>query len=83
MYRPEIKIVDCTIRDGGLMNDHRFSHDMVKELFHALAQAGVDYVELGYKCDKKQYAQADFGVWKFCDEADLRKVAYECDSKVS
>ena len=23
-YRPEIKVVDCTIRDGGLMNNHHF-----------------------------------------------------------
>jgi hypothetical protein len=21
MFRPEIKVLDCTIRDGGLMND--------------------------------------------------------------
>ena len=23
-YRPEIKVLDCTIRDGGLMNNHQF-----------------------------------------------------------
>ena len=23
-YRPEIKVLDCTIRDGGLINDHAF-----------------------------------------------------------
>jgi 4-hydroxy 2-oxovalerate aldolase len=83
MYRPEIKVVDCTIRDGGLMNNWNFSKEMVKEVFHGLAQAGIDYVELGYRVDKKQFSPADFGPWRFCDEADLRDVAYECDTKIS
>ncbi len=83
MYRPEITIVDCTIRDGGLMNDHRFDTAVVKDVFEALVAAGVDYCELGYKCDKKQYAVADFGPWKFCDEESLREVAYKCDTKIS
>ena len=26
-YRPEIKVLDATIRDGGLMNDHKFDHE--------------------------------------------------------
>ena len=28
-YREEIKVVDVTIRDGGLMNDHQFTDDVV------------------------------------------------------
>lgn len=83
MYRPEIRILDCTIRDGGLMNDHRFSTEMVKDVFEALAEAGVDYAELGYKCDKAQFSADDFGPWKFCDEESLREVARECGTKVS
>lgn len=83
MYRPEIKVVDCTIRDGGLMNNWNFSKEMVKEVFHGLAQAGVDYAELGYRVDKKMFSPEEFGPWRFCDEKDLRDVAYECDTKVS
>ncbi len=83
MYRPEIKVVDCTIRDGGLMNNWNFSKAMVKEVFDGLAKAGVDYVELGYRVDKKMFSPKEFGPWRFCDEEDLREVAYECDTKVS
>jgi len=83
MYRPEIKVMDVTIRDGGLMNDWHFSKPMVKEVFHGLAQAGVDYVELGYRADKKLFSQEQFGPWRFCDEEDLREVAYPCDTKIS
>lgn len=83
MYRPEIRILDCTIRDGGLMNDHRFSKEMVKDVFEAIAGAGVDYIELGYKSDKAQFSVDEFGPWKFCDEEALREVARDCDTKIS
>jgi 4-hydroxy 2-oxovalerate aldolase len=73
-YRPEIKIMDCTIRDGGLMNDHFFDLDFVKAVYAADVAAGVDYMEFGYKASKKLYAKDKFGCWKFCDEADLRRV---------
>ncbi|MFO7975933.1 MAG: aldolase catalytic domain-containing protein, partial [Candidatus Hydrogenedentota bacterium] len=83
MYRPEIKVLDCTIRDGGLMNNWRFDKAMVKDVFAGLAEAGMDYIELGYRADKKQFSTDDFGPWRFCDEEDLREVAFECDSKVA
>lgn len=83
MYRPEIKVLDCTIRDGGLMNEWRFDKALVKDVFHGLAEAGLDYVELGYRADKKQFPPSESGQWRYCDEQDLRDVAYECDTKVS
>ncbi len=83
MYRPDIKVIDCTIRDGGLMNNWEFSKPMVKVVFDGLAKAGVDYAELGYRVDKKQFDPKDHGPWRFCDEEDLREVAYECDTKIS
>ena len=83
MYRPEIKILDCTIRDGGLMNNWEFDKSMVKDVFQGLVEAGVDYVELGYRADKKEFSPKDHGPWRFCDEEDLRDVAYECDTKIS
>lgn len=83
MFRPEIRVFDCTIRDGGLMNDHYFDIEVVKAVFKACDEAGVDYCELGYKCDKAQFSTDEFGPWKFCDEADIRSVAYECDTKIS
>ncbi len=78
-YRPEIKVLDCTIRDGGLMNDHHFDLDLVQAVYRACAAGGVDYMELGYKASKKLYAPTQFGTWKFCDEDDLRRVVGEKD----
>ncbi|OGC21498.1 nucleoid-structuring protein H-NS [candidate division WOR-1 bacterium RIFOXYB2_FULL_42_35] len=74
MYRPEIKVLDCTIRDGGLINDHNFEDGFVKAVFTALAASGVDYVELGYRNSDKIFSPDKFGKWKFCDEKHLKKI---------
>jgi len=73
-YRPEIKVLDCTIRDGGLMNDHRFTDDLVRAVYQTCVNAGVDYMELGYKNSKDQFPKSNFGPWKHCDEEDLRRI---------
>ncbi len=47
-YRPEIKVLDCTIRDGGLIKNHKWSDDFVRTVYETLVEAGVDYMEVGY-----------------------------------
>ncbi len=73
-FRPSIKVLDATIRDGGLCNDFRFSDKFVKNLYEANIKAGVDYMELGYKADKELFDESKFGLWKFCDDDKIRKV---------
>lgn len=73
-YRPEIKVLDCTIRDGGLMNEHMFDDAVVRGVYQACVDAGIDYMELGYKASKGLFAPDQFGDWKFCDEAALRRI---------
>ena len=73
-YRPDIKILDCTIRDGGLINDHQFDENFVSAIYRTCVEAGIDYIELGYKASKKIFAPSKFGKWKFCDEDALRKI---------
>ena len=73
-YRPELKVLDCTIRDGGLINDHQFDEKFVKAVYQTCVDAGIDYMEIGYKASKKLFARNKFGAWKFCDEDDLRRV---------
>ena len=43
MFREKIKVLDCTIRDGGLINNHDFGHKFVRAVYKALSEAGVDY----------------------------------------
>lgn len=79
-YRPDIKIVDATIRDGGLVNDFRFTEDFVKDLYAANVAAGIDYMEFGYKASKDIFDEADFGPWKFCEEDDIRRIVGDNDT---
>ena len=73
MYRPAIKVCDCTVRDGGLMNDSKFSLETVRSLYKALSASGVDIIELGYRNCKSMFSPKKFGPWRFCDEDMLRK----------
>jgi 4-hydroxy 2-oxovalerate aldolase len=73
-YRPEIKVLDCTIRDGGLMNNHQFPDELVKEVYQACVEAGIDYMEMGYKASRKGIVMGEFGPWKYCQEDDLRRI---------
>ncbi len=85
MFRPQIKVFDCTIRDGGLINNHNFSYDFVRAVYKALSEAGVDYIELGYKNSRKLFSSKEYGPWKFCDDDDIKRVTagIESQSKIS
>ncbi len=73
-FRPDIKVVDCTLRDGGLVNNFAFSDEFVKDLYRTNIKAGVDYMEFGYKASKEIFSKENYGKWKFCDEEDIRAV---------
>ncbi len=73
-YRPEIKVLDCTVRDGGLINDHKFDDGFVKAVYETCVAAGIDYMEVGYKASKKIFAPDNFGKWKFSDEDEIRRI---------
>lgn len=73
MYREKIKVIDCTIRDGGLINKHGFDHRFVREVYSAAARAGLDYMEIGYKNSRDLFSTEEYGPWKFCDDEDIRE----------
>jgi 4-hydroxy 2-oxovalerate aldolase len=72
MYRPKIKVVDVTLRDGGLVNNWNFSDEFARNVISFLAQGGVDYIELGYRASTKQFSRKDFGKWRFCIEDEIK-----------
>ena len=69
-----IKILDATIRDGGLVNDFFFTDDFVKKVYDANIAAGLDYMEFGYRADKKMFEPSKFGKWKFASDEDIRSI---------
>ncbi|MFW5844969.1 MAG: aldolase catalytic domain-containing protein [Planctomycetota bacterium] len=81
-YRPEIKVIDCTIRDGGLMNNHQFDLATVQAVYRACALGGIDYMEIGYKNSDQMFSRDEHGPWKFCCEDDLKPVVESCEASV-
>jgi 4-hydroxy 2-oxovalerate aldolase len=78
--RPDIRVLDCTIRDGGLVNNCNFEDGFVKAIYNACVADGVDYMEIGYKADRKIFTGGEFGIWKFCDEDDIRRIVGDNDT---
>lgn len=64
-----MKILDCTLRDGGYYNNWDFDFTKARELIMALNESGVDIIEVGYKsCDNSGFG----GLFKYCNESMLQ-----------
>lgn len=72
--RPDVRVVDATLRDGGLVNDFYFPDEFVKNLYKTNVKAKVDYMEFGYRADKEMFDTDSFGKWKFSSDDDIREI---------
>ena len=79
-YRPGVRVIDATLRDGGLVNDFYFTDEFVKDLYQANIKAGVDYMEFGYKASREMFDESKFGKWKFCKDEDIRAIVGDNDT---
>jgi 4-hydroxy 2-oxovalerate aldolase len=71
------KILDCTIRDGGLVNNWDFSVEFVQDLYNGLSAAGVEYMEIGYKNSPKLLNATEPNPWRFLDDNFLKEIIPE------
>ena len=85
MFRPELRMLDCSIRDGGLINKWQFSDEFVRTNYQLLSAAGCDYIELGYKASTGQFDPKEYGKWRFCFDDEVFRVidGIESNSKLS
>lgn len=51
----EIKLLDCTLRDGGYINDWNFGHSNLVTAFERLVNAGVDIIEVGFLDERREF----------------------------
>lgn len=42
-----IELLDCTLRDGGYLNDWRFGYSNMVSIFERLVEAWADYNDVG------------------------------------
>lgn len=52
-----IKMLDCTLRDGGYCNQWRFGRSNISKISEGLAESGIDMIELGFITNKVKYDQ--------------------------
>lgn len=82
MFRPEIKVIDCTVRDGGLMNKWQFDDHFVRQVYKAVSASGIDYMEIGYLSSESAFSRDEYGPWRFCAEKDLRRIIGKDEKKL-
>lgn len=49
------ELLDCTLRDGGYVNDWEFGHDKIVEIFERLVSSGVEYIEIGFLDERREF----------------------------
>lgn len=50
-----IKLLDCTLRDGGYNNDWKFGHNTLVNLFERITSAGLDCIEVGFLDQRRPF----------------------------
>ena len=75
--REDLKVFDCTIRDGGLVNNFHFSDEFVKAHYEMCVASGVDYMEIGKNVSPTLMSEDEYGPWNFCKEEDIRRIVGE------
>lgn len=68
----KITLLDCTIRDGGYLNNWEFSDDEVMDCYKAVTEAGYEYFEIGFRTNKKLLANK--GKWCYSSEEDINNI---------
>ena len=49
------QLLDCTLRDGGYVNDWEFGHANIIEIFERLVSSGVEYIEIGFLDERREF----------------------------
>jgi 4-hydroxy 2-oxovalerate aldolase len=71
-----VKILDCTLRDGGYVNDWNFSNEQIINLYQILNKNKIDYMELGFKNFRQG---TNFGETYYCEEKYINELFENID----
>ncbi len=50
----KINVLDCTLRDGGYINQWQFGESNIKKIIHKLIESNIDVIECGFLTEKKE-----------------------------
>lgn len=51
----KIKLLDCTLRDGGYVNNWEFEYDTIISIFKRLVDANLEIIEVGFLDDREEF----------------------------
>jgi len=63
----KMELLDCTIRDGGYLNNWNFTNEQIIDCYKAVTDAGYDYFEIGYKRKKNKNDKIN-GKWYYLED---------------
>lgn len=66
----KIEVLDCTLRDGGYINDWKFGNDNILKIFESLNKANVHYIECGFINNIKTDYDIDTTIFKSFKELE-------------
>ena len=74
MNMDNVTVVDCTVRDGGLINKWQFPDELVRRIFQAINASGIEYMEIGYRASEKMFPPDEYGPWRFSKDEKIREI---------
>lgn len=51
----DVMLLDCTLRDGGYVNDWKFGRDNIVSIFERVVEAGTDIIEIGFLDERRPF----------------------------
>ena len=64
MKKNELKVLDCTLRDGGYYNNWNFSIQLINKYLKVMSDIKVDYVEIGFRSmEKKEFSEEKLNLY--------------------
>ena len=66
-----ISLLDCTLRDGGYINDWEFGHNNLISIYERLVASGTEIVEVGFIDDRRPF---DINRSIFPDTESIKKI---------
>lgn len=76
----DLKLLDCTLRDGGYYTNWDFEANVVDEYFKQINQLPIDYVEIGYR-SKRSSSYA--GAYYYLPDFILKESKEKCNKKLA
>jgi len=67
-----MKILDCSLRDGGYLTNWNWESELVRDTVRVLNESGIDIIEIGYRSPEE--VKKACGLYRYCEDEHIRKV---------